>query len=319
MDGALTMVLTASDVRVGSSRWRRSKKFVLLSLLFCFVILPFTVLIGAVRTDNQNFAPFPSGWEYQSGPPYGTSSGWAIGYNTNLFLDTNVLFNGQPSCRYENKVSQLSGECDGPMIEVHSGDHIVFSMWMKTGLSSFGDTSPESGIRIGIDFYGAKGDGSGTSSSDGSPVYVPSIGQWSRSASTCFVQWNTPIWTKITIDFTVPKYYEATPNEGSNPAYHEGEIFTAIGFVPWVQVLGSHGDNDQGMAWFSGAEFYINPSGYVSLSHSIWIMLLAVALVVVLVLVTLVLNSRRISPIKTRKKKQLAKFEKDFRLHYARY
>jgi hypothetical protein len=296
MVDALTMVLTAFDVHIGRMRWRCSNKFVLLFLLFYLAISPFLVLIGAVRVDNQNLAPFPSGWEYQNGPLYGTSSGWSIGYNMNLFLDSNVLFNGQPSCRYENKASQLSGECDGPMINVHSGDHVVFSMWMKTGVSSFGDTSPESGIRIGIDFYGVKGDGSGTSSSDGSPVYVPSTGQWSRSASTCFVNWNTPTWKKITVDFTIPKYYEATPNEGSNPGYREGELFTAVGFVPWVQVLGSYGDNDQGMAWFAGAEFYVNPSGYVSLSHSIWNMFLVLSLVVVLILVVLVLNSGRNSP-----------------------
>jgi hypothetical protein len=202
----------------------------------------------------NNRTPFPRAWEHPS--IGGTSTGHSIGNpntdDSNLMIDQSTLYNGNPTIRIgpAGSTANPAREIDGPWFGVKPGDHIVFTAWIKITASSIGDTTPCSGIRIGIDFYASNGDITGTASPDGS-VWSPT-GGW--PAGQTFVNWGTSTWTQIKMDFIVQSQYLGAPIGYSN--YSPGQMVTPICIIPWVQVCGS---NDQGQAWFADSQLYINP------------------------------------------------------------
>jgi hypothetical protein len=208
----------------------------------------------ATSTPNpNNRTPFPIAWEAPN--IGGTSSGISVGNSysddSNLVLDYNNLYNGNPSIRISptGSTANYGRECDGPWFAIKPGDHIVFTAWMKTTASSNGDKTPWSGIRIGIDFYAANGDITGTQSPDGS-VWTPS-GGW--PAGQTFVNWGTGTWTQIRMDFIVQSQY---PGGQSGYNYSPGQMVTPTCIIPWVQVCTN---TDQGQGWFADTQLYINP------------------------------------------------------------
>lgn len=213
-----------------------------------------TSMSSSTPTSNpNNLTPFPTAWEDPS--IGGISSGHSIGNqylgDSNLVLDSSTLYNGNPTIKVGTVGSSrnYARECDGPWFSIKPGDHIVFTAWMKTTASSFGDTTPWSGIRIGIDFYGPKGNIAGTQSPDGS-VWTPWSG-W--PAGQTFVNWGTGTWTKITMDFIVQSQY---PAGQYGYAYPAGQMVTPTNIIPWIQVCTNY---DQGQAWFADTQLYINP------------------------------------------------------------
>jgi hypothetical protein len=134
-------------------------------------------------------------------------------------------------------------------IRVKPGDHIVFKVWMKTNASTIGDTTPQSGIRLGIDFYTANGNQiTGTASPDGS-VWTPENGSPTNQYLN-YVHWGHD-WEQRTMDFIVQNQY---------PSYPAGQLMTPDRMIPWMQVWSGNNENaDNGIAWFADAELYINP------------------------------------------------------------
>ena len=144
-------------------------------------------------------------------------------------------------------------ECNGIWIELKPGDHIVFSVWIKTTASTIGDNSPQSGGRIGIDFYGSQG--------GISPIITPDGNPNSGDDDNTYVHWGTNTWTKMTMDFTVaPKYQYIYGSTGSTGQYPDGAMVTPTAIIPWMQVWsGPHGAADNGVVWFADPVLYINP------------------------------------------------------------
>jgi hypothetical protein len=207
--------------------------------------------VGTIQyTPATNFAVIPADWR--------------IGetWNAPTYLDYNVLHNGNPSIRMEKGTDASKSreilDADKTQsdwsIRVKPGDHIVFKVWMKTSASSIGDTTPASGIRLGIDFYTASGRINGIQSPDGS-YWTPS-GGWPSNQYLNYVNWGSD-WEQRTMDFTMPNQY---PSDGLLGPYPAGQLVTPDRMIPWIQVWSdSHGNADNGTAWFADAELYINP------------------------------------------------------------
>ncbi|MCJ7632148.1 hypothetical protein MUP77_07105 [Candidatus Bathyarchaeota archaeon] len=203
---------------------------------------PSTSATTLPRSSNNNLADIPDDWEltYGAGPQI-----ISLDYST-------VHTSGHPSIAIAPHTSAdvntaREANCYGPNLaglQVKPGDHIVFSCWIRTGLSSVNSAynsdptdSLGKGARIGIDFYTP-------SSHSGIGALVNGVGNnanhisgWLQNAGS-HVPWNTQTWTQQRIDCIVPNGY--------NIAF----------MIPWIQI---ELPNDAGKGWFADAELYINP------------------------------------------------------------
>ncbi len=209
-----------------------------------------------IEPPSSNLAPSPSGWSTLTNGMH-----LAIGGVSNDVLDYNVQYNGNPTIRQDpvGSTNNYHREVDGPYIKVNPGDRIVFSVWIKTSASSFGDKSDFSGARFGIDFYGAQGAITGTASPDGSAMWTP-WGGWAETTELNYVHWGTSTWTQKVMSFTVASGYPAYPGYAGNWNYASGQWVTPIAIIPCMQVWSStYGAADNGQAWFANPELTINP------------------------------------------------------------
>jgi hypothetical protein len=216
---------------------------------------------------STNLAPIPNAWGFYD------SNGGYVNYGPNSWvqithLDTSVTFNGMPSIRIDAHTSADPNqwrECDTTAkYSVKPGDHVVMSVWIKTGTSMNGDPY---GARIGVDFYGAAStnipmvDGLPSSGYTNAPENFFSgtpyhASTWTSTTGTCtgtnvmFVPWGTSTWTKMTYDFIVPsKYYTQDFSGAGIPSQQIG------GMIVW---LDARSQTEPASAWFANTELYIN-------------------------------------------------------------
>lgn len=188
-----------------------------------------------------NLAPLPSAWYLTFG------EGEQI-----IQLDYNVTFNGQPSVRLDPHVPGVdvnsAREVNSIAFSVKPGDRIVFSCWIKTSESGFGDTDPFSGARIGIDFYG-----------EGLRIRGWQSAVYPETAQTIqqnYVPWGTGEWIQKTIEMVVPQTFRSDGYLG----YPRGVQVNPTTMVLWMQVWSStYGATDPGQAWFANPQLFINP------------------------------------------------------------
>jgi len=177
----------------------------------------------------KNLAPIPTAWAltYGTGPQI-------------THLDTSVTYNGNPSIRIDrHTIADMNSarECNSGGYSIKPGDRVVFSCWMKTTASGYGDTNPYSGARIGIDLY--------ASSTRIGALQSATYPDTDVGVRLNYVNWGTSQWTKRTIDFVVPQTIGGA---------------TPTGMILWLQVWSStYGSTDPGQAWFANTELYINP------------------------------------------------------------
>jgi hypothetical protein len=239
-----------------------------------FALIIITLLVSLAFSNSVSSALITSnttissaGTVQYAGPPATNfadiPADWRIGetWNAPTYLDYNVLHNGHPSIRMEKGTDATKSReilaADKTQsdwcIRVKPGDHIVFTVWMKTSASTIGDTSRSAGIRLGIDFYTASGRINGIQSPDGS-YWTPS-GGWPPNEYLNYVNWGYN-WTQRTMDFIIPNQYPSDEFGG----YPAGQLVTPDRMIPWIQVWSSsHQNADDGIAWFADAELYINP------------------------------------------------------------
>ena len=220
------------------------------SLIIClFLLTPtFGVLVKIpIVYASANLAVIPDSWLI--GDPLVAPT----------YLDNNVLHDGYSSVRMEKGDGSKAREIwcmDATQghnwIQVNPGDHIFFSVWMKTNQSSINDYNITSGVRIGIDFYNGSSRINGIQSPDGS--YWTEKDGFPANSYLNYVQWNSN-WTLRTMDFTVQSSYPTDPYG----AYFNGTLVTPDRMIPWVQVWSEENENlDEGTVWFSGSQLYIN-------------------------------------------------------------
>jgi hypothetical protein len=192
---------------------------------------------------------------------------WRIGetWNAPTYLETNQAYwhNGHQSIRMEKgsdpsesrEILCADKSQSDWAIRVNPGDHLVFKIYMKTSVSSIGDTSICSGVRFGIDLYRGGTRIQGIQSANGAPSYTSSGWQSLAEQDTVYVRWNND-WTQRTIEFTLQQSYLTDGLLGGSA----GVPTTPDRMVPWVQVWSaSHQNSDDGVAWFADAELYVNP------------------------------------------------------------
>src|SRR5208283_693957 len=145
---------------------------------------------------GTNLTPIPTGWQTSSNGMI-----YAVGGSSWDTFDASNPYGGVESVKISPPYG-ASSECDGSFLTISPGEHIVFICWMKTTSSTIGDNgNPQAGVRIGIDMYGNTGRITGIATTSGGVDYTPENG-WT-DGSSCYVEWNTPTWTEIIMDFTV--------------------------------------------------------------------------------------------------------------------
>ncbi len=188
--------------------------------------------------QSQNLDPIPSGWgTYEIAPS---------SFTGNVHLDTTTEYNGQESIRLDPSPigTNTARECDGLWLSAKPGQHIVFTVWIKTTGSSYGDKNAQSGARIGFDYYGNDGRICGVQYSG---AYTTSYTNAQLAAQ--YVPWGTGTWVERTIDTIVP----STVYSDS-----DGSAHTPSGIIPTMQVWSIiYGANDQGQAWFADPQVTI--------------------------------------------------------------
>lgn len=172
------------------------------------------------------------------------------------FLDTNVLFNGQPTIRidkhHDGVDPNIYNELDLPMIHgIKAGDHILMKIWMKTdNLPNYvynpNDWTTWGGARMVVDYYDDQGPIWSVANSNGA------IPQSDESVRDNYVVWNTPSWTQRTIELIVPQSMLA--------CYPPQTVRTPTAIVLTIQRLNPNNNPiAEGSVWFGGPELYINP------------------------------------------------------------
>lgn len=203
------------------------------------IIVVITILLisilGAnpcIRASVTNLEPISTAWgTYENNPSPFTG---------NVHLDSAVECNGLISIRIDNSPlgTNLARECDGQWTAVKPGDHIRFTCWFKIDKSSLGDKNPQSGARIGFDYYDNKGRITGIQYSG---PYTTAYTE-SQLASE-YVQWGTSDWVQRTIDTTVPPVVFSDT---------DGSTHIPTGIIPTMQVWSIiYGPSDSGAAWFA--------------------------------------------------------------------
>jgi hypothetical protein len=183
-----------------------------------------------------------------------TDSTWTSCPTQNVYYDYSTTYQGNPTFRIDPG-NNFGADHSG--IAIVAGDHIVMSCWIKTSGSN---PQPNTGARMGIDFYGPNGRiGSAVSpqeaaAGEGYPnTYI--------NEDSYFVHWGID-WTLVTWDFKVPNTFLG---DGGFPPYYDGNQVsvgvssTITWCVPWLQIYGQNGYLNTYTAWFSNFQFYINP------------------------------------------------------------
>jgi len=154
-------------------------------------------------------------------------------------------------------------ECDGVFQNVQPGDHVVLSVWIKTGHSTLGyDNVAGYGALLEFDCYGATGlmfeyiglpnNQAGNDPSLTNPNAFSNLGPASNWDGV-LVPWNSG-WTHKVIDCVIPA---TVPDE-----YHGGgqQVVTSICpiVVAGLYIEGPNYLQDQGTVWFADAQLTIS-------------------------------------------------------------
>ena len=242
-------------------------------------VKPFVLLISAILIVSLILLfianPFPAALSSQSSGNleplsafYKDANAW--GYAQ---LDNTVLHNGSPSIRVGPDYVRGSREVDGAWIGVRPGDHVVMSVWVKTG--NFASTDPQAGAVFGFDFYAHTSIGNGIigSTSQLQAGHPDGLERgWGASSFgytidgenglsqvggyVCRVPWGTD-WTQLKWDFYVPStYYNYvwTTIKGGNGVFPCSSV-QIDAMVPWFEGRYIHDDAN---IWYSEPQLTIN-------------------------------------------------------------
>jgi hypothetical protein len=211
---------------------------------------PTPTLVPTPTPNGNNLAPIPNGWGTSANVP-GTS-------RENVYIDTNVRYNGGETIRIDaHDPNNIGDECDvmwgGPAwtYVLHAGNRIIFTCYIKT--------SALTGGRIGIDFFDSGFHRiAGTTQLNGAIDYVTSSSnpsQWHWLPQGNYVPINSG-WTMVKIDMIVPATMYADGWSVPGDHYAAGTVGVPVYMGAWLQnvfvtssgTLGSA----SGSAWYGG-------------------------------------------------------------------
>ena len=170
-------------------------------------------------------------------------------------LDNSVLHNGSPSLRVGPDYVRGSREVDGAWIGVEAGDHIVYSVWVKT--SAYHSSDLFAGGRIGMDFYIESSRGGGIATVDASGYQAGHPNDVENVAGTWRVLWGHD-WTQLVWDLYIPTTYYTyvTTTVNGVPGIYTCNPVQIGCMVAWLDVRGV---TDNANVWFADPQLYINP------------------------------------------------------------
>ena len=229
------MTSSLLERKFGFSNFSTKVVTILIALTFALILVASPI----TRASYTNLDPIPSAWGIYDNNP--------SSFTANVHLDATVQFNGLASIRIDNSPlgTNTARECDGQWTAIKPGDHIIFTCWIKTSISSLRDANPQSGARIGFDYYDNKGRITGIQYTG---PYTTTYTDAQLAAE--YVPWGTSTWVQRTIDTTVPALVYSDLDGSPH-------IPTAI--IPTMQVWSiTYGPDDAGQAWFANAIMNIN-------------------------------------------------------------
>ena len=190
-----------------------------------------------------------------------TSSLWSIGGSSwSQEFDYSVYHSISPSMRIgpHNSLNPYR-EIDGFLPNTFSpGDRLVWYMWVKAGNSTLGQNGVKNnGPILNWDWYNAIGRLHDHSSND--PSYDQNNNSAQAIGASIGIPFNTD-WTLLISDCIVPAHVlnQQYPSHGAQYEVPNSLVLNPL--VSWYNP--ATGDQiDDGLAWFSDPEFYINPSG----------------------------------------------------------
>jgi len=194
--------------------------------------------------NANNLASIPNGWYLTYDSASNTPQIISLDYSVERT-------SGQPSIRLDphtNNDVNVAREVDGKWYNVHPGDHIVATVWMKvqTGPSTPG--YPFCGARMAIDFYGSVNGNQELLSADS--FWNNYYGTGWNSAFTMYVQdSNGGAWQQKTIDIIVP----ATASDSNGKVGSVNQIVLWLQGNPWTATSAAS------TVWFADPTLYINP------------------------------------------------------------
>jgi hypothetical protein len=170
-------------------------------------------------------------------------------------IDYSTLHNGDVSIRLGPDFVRGTREVDGVWVNVHPGDHIVFSCWIKTAAFSGGDSWI--GARTGVDFYihSNLGYGIATVDSQGHQAGLPNDAQNVAAYNRVLPGHD---WTLVTWDIYVPTTFYSYVTYGPVTGYgvYSCNAVQIDSMVPWIDAREQTYNYN---AWFSDMTFYVNP------------------------------------------------------------
>jgi hypothetical protein len=243
---------------------KESKTIQLTFLISILLFSSLSLLISPVKADNTNLAlPFQAATYYNGNVGWGWLDGThPINYNDDPSVEHT---SGLPSIKLWSHTDGVdynyARELDFHPIDVNPGDHIVFSIWIKStgGSGSYGG-------RNGMDIIGlVTGYWNGNYESHYiSESWLPNdIG---------FVSWGSD-WTQWTMDEYVPydiygthcpwgaDYYQDNTYGSLHVSDSSGNFIihlSATGVYPWLDARQTDNPN---YIWFADPIININPSG----------------------------------------------------------
>ena len=195
----------------------------------------------------------PQHWGvYESYPAHS----YSVLYNNHI--DYKVLYNGQPTLRIDpHTAADTNGarEAGSLSFSIHSGQHIVFSCWMKvqTGPGTTWFAQHGCGARIGVDFYS---DHYLTGISWAGPYVYPWQSWTDQAVADNWVcDANGGVWQQRTIDFIMPSLVH---DDYRDPNGTLGLMAAPYAIIPWMQASPCDiNDKTQSAVWFGDPQLRI--------------------------------------------------------------
>lgn len=170
----------------------------------------------------------------------------------NVAWETSTTHNGALTLKVTPDFTNGNSGADHDGLTVHPGDHIVMSVWIKTGGSV---PVSYAGARMGMDVYGSTGRITGVHS-------VQQASDGCRSTTGIdenYVHWGSD-WTLVTWDFVMPATYISDGGSASiSNNYANGQAVTPATIIPWIQVWDANYPNNAYTCYFSDFQVHINP------------------------------------------------------------
>jgi hypothetical protein len=154
-----------------------------------------------------------------------------------------------------NGNAPIISELDGTWTAIHPGDKVTYSAWLWTESSTIGDKDFSPGAVIIIDAYSSTGRICQINNANGIGKPVCNNGVYDYTLTV--VPWGSGQWVHLSMVWTVPNTLQADGFSGSG-GYAAGTTVVPCGFIPVINGVSHHPNQERASIYVYGTELYIN-------------------------------------------------------------